>query len=47
MFCPSIDPSLITVERYKLDLHVHDAVNNAQIVQRLNQGSVIQDKAIW
>ncbi|KAJ7306256.1 hypothetical protein DFH08DRAFT_944850 [Mycena albidolilacea] len=46
MFCPSIDPSLITVERYELDLHARDAVNNAQIVQRLNQGSVIQDKAI-
>ncbi|KAJ7818594.1 hypothetical protein B0H14DRAFT_2601170 [Mycena olivaceomarginata] len=46
MFCPSIDPSLITVERYKLDLHARDAVNNTQIVQCLNQGSVIQDKAI-
>jgi hypothetical protein len=47
MFCPSIDPSLITVEHYELDLHARNAVYNTQIVQRLNQGSVIQDKAIW
>jgi hypothetical protein len=47
MFCPFIDPVLIDVERYELDPHARDTVNNAQIVQRLNQGSIIQDKAIW
>ncbi|KAJ7925403.1 hypothetical protein B0H13DRAFT_2314617 [Mycena leptocephala] len=46
MFCPFIDPVLIDVERYELDPHAPDTVNNAQIVQRLNQGSIIQDKAI-
>ncbi|KAJ7883173.1 hypothetical protein B0H14DRAFT_2702312 [Mycena olivaceomarginata] len=46
MFCPFIDPVLIDVERYELDPHARDTVNNAQIVQRLNQGSIIQDKAI-
>ncbi|KAJ7092184.1 hypothetical protein C8R44DRAFT_750298 [Mycena epipterygia] len=45
-FCESIDASLINVERYELDPHARDAVNNAQIMQRLNQGSQIQDKAI-
>lgn len=46
-YCESIDASLINVERYELDPHARDAVNNAQIMQRLNQGSQIQDKAIW
>ncbi|KAJ7784899.1 hypothetical protein DFH07DRAFT_975231 [Mycena maculata] len=45
-YCESIDASLINVERYELDPHARDAVNNAQIMQRLNQGSQIQDKAI-
>ncbi|KAJ7037160.1 hypothetical protein C8F04DRAFT_899771, partial [Mycena alexandri] len=45
-YCESIDTSLINVERYELDPHARDAVNNAQIVQRLNQGSHIQDKVI-
>lgn len=45
--CDSIDPSLLSVERYELDPHARDLVNNAQIMQRLHQGSVIQDKAIW
>ncbi|KAJ7800887.1 hypothetical protein B0H14DRAFT_3490182 [Mycena olivaceomarginata] len=35
-----------TARRYELDLHARDVVNNTQIVQHLNQGSVIQDKAI-
>ncbi|KAJ6623802.1 hypothetical protein B0H10DRAFT_2186892 [Mycena sp. CBHHK59/15] len=43
-YCESIDPSLINVERFELDPHARDAVNNAQIMQRLNQGSAIQDK---
>ena len=47
MFCCSIEKSLINVERYELDSHARDAVNNAQIMQRLSQGSIIQDKAIW
>ncbi|KAJ6607632.1 hypothetical protein B0H10DRAFT_2305409 [Mycena sp. CBHHK59/15] len=37
-YCESIDPSLINVERFELDPHARDAVNNAQIMQRLNQG---------
>ncbi|KAJ6615325.1 hypothetical protein B0H10DRAFT_2220522 [Mycena sp. CBHHK59/15] len=36
-YCESIDPSLINVERFELDPHARDAVNNAQIMQRLNQ----------
>ncbi|KAJ6531691.1 hypothetical protein B0H10DRAFT_2150184 [Mycena sp. CBHHK59/15] len=44
--CDSIDPSLLSVEHYELDPHARDLVNNAQIMQRLHQGSVIQDKAI-
>ncbi|KAJ7506416.1 hypothetical protein B0H11DRAFT_2272207 [Mycena galericulata] len=36
-YCESIDASLINVERYELDPHARDAVNNAQIMQRLNQ----------
>ncbi|KAJ7032341.1 hypothetical protein C8F04DRAFT_1235480 [Mycena alexandri] len=45
-YCKSIDASLIDVERYELDPLARDAVNNAQIVQRQNQGSRIQDKVI-
>ncbi|KAJ7714726.1 hypothetical protein B0H16DRAFT_1701948 [Mycena metata] len=45
-YCKSIDTSLINVERYELDPRARDAVNNAQIVQRLDQGSYIQDKVI-
>ncbi|KAJ7804755.1 hypothetical protein B0H14DRAFT_3485882 [Mycena olivaceomarginata] len=39
MFCPFIDPVLIDVERYELDPHARDTVNNAQIVQRLNRAA--------
>ncbi|KAJ7758716.1 hypothetical protein B0H16DRAFT_1820846 [Mycena metata] len=45
-YCKSIDTSLINVERYELEPRARDAVNNAQIVQRLDQGSHIQDKVI-
>ncbi|KAJ7229604.1 hypothetical protein C8J57DRAFT_1534356 [Mycena rebaudengoi] len=44
--CDIIDPSLLLVQRYELDPHAHDAVNNAQIIQRLNQGTVIRNKVI-
>ncbi|KAJ7257790.1 hypothetical protein C8J57DRAFT_1234933 [Mycena rebaudengoi] len=46
LYCQSINLSLVNVERYELDLHAWDIVNNTQIMQRLNRGSVIQDKAI-
>ncbi|KAJ7714508.1 hypothetical protein B0H16DRAFT_1807865 [Mycena metata] len=45
-YCKFIDTSLINVERYELEPRARDAVNNAQIVQRLDQGSHIQDKVI-
>ncbi|KAF8155169.1 hypothetical protein K438DRAFT_1777878 [Mycena galopus ATCC 62051] len=38
--------SLLDVERYELDPHAGDAINSAQIQQRLTQGTVIRDKAI-
>jgi hypothetical protein len=44
---PIYQPFSHHVERYELDPHTWDAVNNTQIIQRLNQGSVIQDKVIW
>ncbi|KAJ7239517.1 hypothetical protein C8J57DRAFT_1245948 [Mycena rebaudengoi] len=43
---PIYQPFSHHVERYELDPHARDAVNNTQIIQRLNQGSVIQDKVI-
>ncbi|KAJ6597858.1 hypothetical protein B0H10DRAFT_1959723 [Mycena sp. CBHHK59/15] len=43
MFCRSIEESLIDVERYELDSHARDAVNNAQIMQRLRQGNLVSN----
>ncbi|KAJ7787986.1 hypothetical protein B0H14DRAFT_3578227 [Mycena olivaceomarginata] len=45
--CDCIEPSLLDVERYELDPQAGDAINSAQIQQRLTRGTVIQDKAIW
>ncbi|KAF8155102.1 hypothetical protein K438DRAFT_1943027 [Mycena galopus ATCC 62051] len=44
--CDCIESSLLDVERYELDPHAGDAINSAQIQQRLTQGTVIRDKAI-
>ncbi|KAJ7232301.1 hypothetical protein C8J57DRAFT_1250715 [Mycena rebaudengoi] len=44
--CDIIDPSLLLVQRYELDPHARDAVDSAQIIQRLNQGTVIRNKVI-
>ncbi|KAJ7266672.1 hypothetical protein C8J57DRAFT_1229234 [Mycena rebaudengoi] len=48
LYCQSIDLSLINVECYKLDPHMRDAVNNAQIMHRLDQGScTFQNTRSW
>ncbi|KAJ6458265.1 hypothetical protein C8R45DRAFT_1183795 [Mycena sanguinolenta] len=44
--CDCIDPLLLDVESHELDPHARDAINSAQVSQRLTQGTVIQDKAI-
>ncbi|KAJ7907249.1 hypothetical protein B0H13DRAFT_2273767 [Mycena leptocephala] len=45
--CDCVESSLLDVEHYELDPHAGHAINSAQIQQRLTQGTVIQDKAIW